>query len=219
MRGRSQSSGALDYRATPGWCRAGEAPRILCSQWGFEIDKGRTPPIFWHPKMKRNNEVRWVSYCSFLEVVLVARDSCRKKSSGISGKPLALTEGSCTLHVSPCPLASELEETILGSICWTRCFTLLPNPDTMTCWDGGCIRLICVGFPSSYDFHLEILKKWLYAPSACFFHSHVYLLAVVYVASCSRSNQSCNWCVSSQGQRISRVEVQVERQVAQRSLL
>lgn len=139
MGGRSQSSGALDHRATPGRCRAGEATRIPCGQWGFEIDKGRTPPIFWHPKIKRNNEVRWVGYCSFLEVVLVARDSCSKKTSGISRKPLALTEGSCTLHVSPCPLASELEETILGSICWTRCFTLIPNPDTMTCWDGGCI--------------------------------------------------------------------------------
>ena len=173
MGGRSQSSGALDHRATPGRCRAGEATRIPCGQWGFEIDKGRTPPIFWHPKMNRNNEVRWVSYCSFLEVVLVARDSCSKKTSGISRKPLALTEGSCTLHVSPCPLASELEETILGSICWTRCFTLLPNPDTMTCWDGGCIRLICVGFPSSYDFPLEILKKWLYTPidTQCMFFS------------------------------------------------
>ena len=85
MRGRSQSSGALDYRATPGWCRAGEAPRILCGQWGFEIDKGRTPPpIFWHPKMKRNNEVRWLSYCSFLEVVLVARDSCRKNPQALA---------------------------------------------------------------------------------------------------------------------------------------
>ena len=119
-----------------------------------------------------------VSHCSFLEVVLVARDSCSKKSSGISRKPLALTEGSCTLHVSPCPLASELEETILGSICWTRCSTLLPNPDTMTCWDGGCIRLICVGFSSSYDFPLEIFRKWLYTLSdtQCMFFSFFSIL-------------------------------------------
>ena len=193
---------------------------------GFEIDKGRTPPpilTYSQDETRKWGHVRRGTV--ILEVVLVARDSCSTKSSGISRKPLALAEGCCTLHVSPRPLASELEDVILGSICWTRCFMLLPNPDTRHAGMVCCIvlRWLSKQLWLSSDFPLEILQEMTLYTQCIYMFAFSCLpfrfLAGSFFASCTRSNQSCNWFVSSlQGQRISRVEVQVERPVAQRSL-